>query len=169
MSKLRFAALLLSCSTIALHAQGDRPMNAETSAPSIEIIAAAESAAPVPLPEPTAAPEPPMRLSIAAATKTDGKPQTAYRSNAPSIFVRWRGENLPVGSVVRLAWIAEDVGDIVDPNFVIDKDETVVPTSTFSARFTISRPSDGWAPGKYRVDLFVDDVLRDTLGITIRD
>ena len=110
-----------------------------------------------------------MRFSIVAASKTDGTPQITYRTSAQNIFVRWRGENLSVGSVVRLAWIAEDVGGIVDPDFVIDQDETVMPSPTFSARFTISRPSDGWAPGKYRVDLYVDDVLRDTLAITIRD
>lgn len=110
-----------------------------------------------------------MRLSIAAARTANGKPETTYRSTAQQIVVHWRGENLPPGSVVRIAWIAEDVGDIVDPNFVIDQDETVVPSPTFSARFTISRPSDGWAAGKYRVDLFVDDLLRDTLGITIGD
>ncbi len=108
-----------------------------------------------------------MRISIAAASSTAGRPETIFRTSAPRIIVRWRGENLPVGATVRLAWVAEDVGEVVDPGFVIDQTETVIPTPTYAERFTISRPSDGWAPGKYRVDLFVDEALRDTLGITI--
>lgn len=169
MSKLCFAALLFAFVAVGTRAEDAETEKNNTPTPSIEITAASEpepSAAPSPA-EP--APSPQMRISIAAARKLDGKPETTYATAVPNIYVRWRGENLPVGSVARLAWIAEDVGDIVDPNFVIDRDITVIPTSTFSTRFTISRPSDGWAAGKYRVDLFVDDVLRDTLGITIRD
>ena len=170
MTKVCFALALICVAAASARGQeGATPR--ETATPSIEITAAvpAPTAAASPNPE-FAPPSPaPIRVSIAAAKTADGKPETTYRSNAAQIVVRWRGENLPIGSIVRLAWIAEDVGNIVDPNFVIDRDETEIPSPTFSARFTISRPSDGWAPGKYRVDLFVDGVLRDTLGITIGD
>ena len=167
MSKVCFAVLLASAAS-SIRAQELGPAAEHAAAPSIEITAAAPQPTVASPPDPTPAPPAaPIRLSIAAAKSSDGKAETSFRSNAPQIVVRWRGENLPVGCVVRVAWIAEDVGDVVDRNFVVDQDETGVPSPTFSARFTISRPSDGWAAGKYRVDLFVDDVLRDTLGITI--
>jgi len=170
MRKVCFAVFLIGGANLAAHAQENAPAPEQTATPSVEITAAAPAPS-VPLPAEPSVPAsaPPMRLSIAASRTANGKPETSYRANAPQIVVRWRGENLPVGAVVRMAWIAEDVGNVVDPDFVIDRDETVVPSPTFSARFTISRPSDGWAPGKYRVDLFVDDLLRDTLGITIVD
>jgi hypothetical protein len=170
MTKVCFALALICLA--AASARGQQGATARESAtPSIEITAATPEPSVAASPDAEAvSPSPvPMRLAITAARTIDGKPETSYRSNAQQIVVRWRGENLPVGSIVRVAWIAEDVGDIVDPGFVIDRDETAIPSPTFSARFTISRPRDGWAPGKYRVDLFVDDVLRDTLGITISD
>ncbi|MDQ6624166.1 MAG: hypothetical protein M3Y86_11880 [Verrucomicrobiota bacterium] len=128
---------------------------AKNPAPSLEITAATSPA--------------PLRIKLEAAAEREGKAETAFRSNVENIFVRWHGENLAVGSVVRLAWVAEDVGDLVEPDFIVDQTETTVPTAIFGARFTLSRPTDGWAPGKYRVDLFLDGVFKDTLGITIRD
>ncbi|MDQ6861568.1 MAG: hypothetical protein M3032_10505 [Verrucomicrobiota bacterium] len=112
---------------------------------------------------------PPMQLKIEAAREINGAATTSFRATAPNIFVRWRGENLPVGADVRVAWVAEDVGDLVEPDFIVDQNRTAVETPNFSARFTLSRPRDGWAPGKYRVDLYVDDELKDTLGVTISE
>jgi hypothetical protein len=66
-----------------------------------------------------------------------------------------------------VAWVAEDVGDLVEPNFVIDETETIAPTPDASARFTLGRPPDGWAEGKYRVEFYVDDTLTETVKVTI--
>src|SRR3954452_580632 len=118
---------------------------------------------------PLAPAAPPMSLKLEAMRDVNAKPQTKFAAKTPSIIIRWHGENLPVGGTVRVAWVAEDVGDLVESGFVIDQTRTQVETSKFGARFTISRPRDGWAPGKYRVDLFVDDELKDTLGITIEE
>lgn len=70
---------------------------------------------------------------------------------------------------MRMIWIAEDVGDLVEPNFVIDQTETEITTPEFGVRFTLSRPSDGWATGKYRIDLLLDDQRLQSLKITIAD
>ena len=108
-------------------------------------------------------------MTLEVAKERDGKPQDQFASDVTNIFVRWNGEHLPVGSFVRVAWIAEDVGDLVPRNFVIDETETEVTTSTFGARFTLSRPKDGWAAGKYRLDLYLDDTLIQTAKVTIRN
>ena len=99
----------------------------------------------------------------------DGLPQFEFKSDAPQIFVRWTGVNLPVGAYVRVAWIAEDVGDIAPPNFIVDQTETEIETPEFGARFTLSRPKDGWAAGKYRVELYLDDELLETVKVNIVD
>jgi hypothetical protein len=124
----------------------------------------------------TAVPAPPA-ISIAAdpqitmqvSRTRDGEPVTQFRSDAPALFVKWSGEDLPVNSIVRIAWIAEDVGDLVEPNFVVDQTETEVTAPEFGGRFTLSRPSDGWAPGKYRLELYVGAALFSTVRVQITE
>ena len=108
-------------------------------------------------------------MTIAVAKERDGEPTTEFRSNAPNIFVRWRGEHLPVDGIVRVAWVAEDVGDVAPANFVVDQSETIVGVPEARAQFTLSRPRDGWATGKYRVDVYLDDKLLQSARVTIAD
>lgn len=110
-----------------------------------------------------------MRIKLEVAPKRDAPAETEFRSDIPNIFVRWAGENLPINSGVRVAWIAEDVGEVAPPNFIVDQTETMVTTANFGARFTLSRPKDGWAAGKYRVELFLEEELIATVSVTIKD
>ena len=71
------------------------------------------------------------------------------------------------GARVRVAWVAEDVGDLVEPNFIIDETESVAPAPDTKARFTLARPPDGWAEGKYRVEFYVNDELEEMVRVTI--
>jgi hypothetical protein len=136
---------------------------------------------PSPLPRPTATPTAPMRgpavetdpaqagkrLAVEVSTDPGGGSNTEFKSDVQNIYVRWHGRGLPEGARVRVAWIAEDVGDLVDPNFIVDETESVAPTPDASARFTLGRPPDGWAEGKYRVDFYVNDELEETVKVTI--
>jgi hypothetical protein len=155
---------LLSRATTMLKKFSVIPPPKDTSLPSITIDAATP---PRPAATPTAAPNPAILLEVTGAR--DGSPQTEFKSDARQIFVRWSGVNLPVGESVRVAWIAEDVGDLADPNFIIDEMDTTVETAEFGARFTLSRPTDGWAAGKYRVELYLGDELLQKLNVTITD
>jgi hypothetical protein len=108
-------------------------------------------------------------MTITVAKEHDGEPTTELRSNAPNIFVRWQGEHLPLDGIVRVAWVAEDVGDVAPANFVVDQTATIVGVPEARAQFTLSRPKDGWAAGKYRVDVFLDDKLLQSASVTITD
>ena len=110
---------------------------------------------------------PPILLEVAA--DRDGEPRTQFTSDAPNIFVRWNGTALPINAAIRVAWVAEDVGDVAPPNFIVDETETIVARPDTAARFTLSRPRDGWAAGKYRVDLYLDDSLAQSVSVTITD
>ena len=123
-------------------------------------------------PEPAASPEektaaPSKKLTVEVSGDPAGGLKTEFKSDAANIYVRWHGHDLPEGARVRVAWVAEDVGDIVETNFVIDETETVAATPDASARFTLGRPPDGWAEGKYRVEFYVDDILTETVKVTI--
>ena len=141
---------------------------------------------PSPTPTPTASvaqssPTPPIRgpsvetdpakagkkLSVEVSTDPSGGSKSEFKSDAQNIYVRWHGHGLPVGARVRVAWIAEDVGDLVEPNFVVDETESVAPAPDASARFTLGRPPDGWAEGKYRVEFYINDELEETVKVTI--
>lgn len=108
-------------------------------------------------------------FTLEVAREREGAPVDEIKSDAPNIFVRWHGENVPIDSMVRIAWVATDVGDLVSPNFIIDETTMRVTTSPCGTRFTLSRPKDGWASGKYRVDLYLDDQLSASSAVTIRD
>ena len=132
-------------------------------APSITI----DPASPAVAPPAASPPGPGILLEVAA--ERDGEARFEFKSDAPQIFVRWSGINLPVGDYVRVAWIAEDVGDVAPPNFIVDQTETRVASEEFGARFTLSRPKDGWAAGKYRVELYLEDELLQKVNVTIAD
>lgn len=126
-------------------------------------------------PEPNASPsdsptpsEPP-KVRLEVSSEREGEPRTDFASDTPNIFVQWAGEGLPIDATVRVDWVAEDVGDIAPPNFVVDETSTTITRSDFAARFTLSRPRDGWAAGKYRIDLYVEDDLVQSLKVTIHD
>jgi hypothetical protein len=107
------------------------------------------------------------KLTVEVSTDPGGGMKTEFKADVQNIYVRWHGQGLPQGARVRVAWIAEDVGDLAEPNFVIDETESVAPTPDASARFTLGRPPDGWAEGKYRVDFYVNDELEETVRVTI--
>ena len=146
------------------------PKPAEPPPKSSPISAAGASVAPPS--EPAASPEanaapPSKKLTVEVSNDPAGGLKTQFRSDVANIYVRWHGHDLPEGARVRVAWVAEDVGDLVEPNFIIDETETVAPAPDASARFTLGRPPDGWAEGKYRVEFYVDDLLVETVKVTI--
>ncbi len=121
-----------------------------------------------PAPGVSVAPSTP-KITLEVAAEPEGSPKTEFRSDIANIFVRWRGEHLPINADLLVAWVAEDVGDIAPHNFIIDDTETTITQSEYGARFTLSRPKDGWAEGKYRVDLYLDDIVMQSVSVTIHD
>lgn len=109
------------------------------------------------------------RLIVEVTDDPAGGLKTHFKPDTPAIYVRWHGHGLPEGARVRVEWVAEDVGGIVDPNFIVDQTETVAPAPDSSARFTLGRPEDGWAEGKYRVEFYVNGELEETVHVTIGD
>ncbi|CAN5552460.1 hypothetical protein BH18VER1_BH18VER1_16470 [soil metagenome] len=130
--------------------------------------AAAGTTAPPASPQPSTPPAPP-EIQLEVATEREGEPVTQLLSEAPNVFVRWAGKNLPLNAIVRVAWVAEDVGDVAPPNFIVDDTETTVTQPEYGARFTLSRPKDGWAEGRYRVDLYIDELVIKSVGVVITD
>ena len=106
------------------------------------------------------------KLEASVSTSSDGDSLNVISDDALQIVARWRGHGLRKNARVRAVWIAQDTG-IAPVDFKIDEATAVAPIADAFGKFTLSRPSDGWATGKYRVEFYVDDKLTDTVELTI--
>ena len=112
-------------------------------------------------------PKPELRkLEASVSTSSDGDPLEVVSADALQIVARWRGHGLRKNAKIRAVWIAQDTG-VAPVNFKVDEATAVAPISNAFGKFTLSRPSDGWATGKYRVEFYVDNELTDTVDLTI--
>src|SRR4029077_18132966 len=106
------------------------------------------------------------QLEATVSTSSDGDPLDVISDDALQIVARWRGHGLRKNARVPAAWIAQDTGTApVDSK--VDEPPAVAPIADAFGKFTLSRPPDGWATGRYRVEFYVDDKLTDTVGLTI--
>ncbi len=109
----------------------------------------------------------PKRLSVSFARGQFSEASTVFSSNTPQICARWQGRRLLKGAKVRAAWIAENVGEDFPPDYKVDEASAIAESPTAHGMFTLSRPDDGWVPGDYRAEFYVDDVLVETVKLKI--
>jgi hypothetical protein len=109
----------------------------------------------------------PKQLSVSLAKDRFGKPMTTFSSSTPEIYARWQGQRLRNGAKVKAMWIAENIGEDFPQDYKVDEVSAVAESPTAHGMFTLARPEDGWAPGDYRVEFYVDDVLVDAVKLKI--
>jgi len=109
----------------------------------------------------------PKRLAVTLAKDRFGKPLTTFSSTTPEIYARWQGQRLREGANVKAVWIAENIGDDFPQDYKIDEASTVATSPTARGSFALEKPEDGWMPGNYRVDFYVDNVLVDAVKMKI--
>ncbi len=116
---------------------------------------------------PTKASIGPKQLSIEVSSTAEGTAATHFSSTVARICARWKGKDLRAPAKVRAVWIAEDVGSIAPPDYKIDEASTMVTDPNSHGIFTLSRPESGWAEGKYRIEFYLDEILVETIELTI--
>src|SRR5438094_8431330 len=109
----------------------------------------------------------PKRLTVSLAKGRFGKPATTFSSDTPEIYARWQGQRLREGANVKAVWIAENIGEDFPQDYKVDEASAVAATPTARGAFALARPEDGWVPGDYRVEFYVDNVLVDALKMKI--
>jgi hypothetical protein len=109
----------------------------------------------------------PKQLAVSLAKDRFGKSTTTFSSNTPEIYARWQGERLRQGANVKAVWIAEDIGEDFPQDYKVDEASAVAGTPTARGAFTLARPEDGWMPGDYRVEFYVDSILVDAVKMKI--
>jgi hypothetical protein len=109
----------------------------------------------------------PKQLEVSLAKNRFGKPTTTFSSNAPQIYARWQGQRLRLGANVKAVWIAENIGEDFPQDYKVDEASAVAESPTARGAFTLARPEDGWTPGNYRVEFYVDNLLVDSVKMKI--
>ena len=109
----------------------------------------------------------PKKISVDLAKQRLGEATTTFSSDTQQIYARWRGDRLRKGAKVRAVWIAENIGEDFPPDYKVDEATAITEGPVAHGAFTLSRPEDGWAPGDYRVEFYVNDVLVDTVKLKI--
>ena len=102
------------------------------------------------------------------ASAKGSKRTTTFSADAPIIYAFWEGKGLGTGDTIGVVWIAEDIGtgspkgtEIRRAEFRIFKQEQV-------GAFSLSRPpGKTWPIGKYRVELYINGGIADTVKFTI--
>jgi hypothetical protein len=101
------------------------------------------------------------------STSTAGEAMDFISADALQIVARWRVRRAAGNTKVRAVWIAEETGGIAPAGYKIDEATSIATPPESVGTFTLSRPADGWAAGKYRVEFYVQDALVETERITI--
>ncbi len=109
----------------------------------------------------------PKQLAVSLAKDRFGKPTTTFSSNTPEIYARWQGQRLRQGASVKAVWIAQNISEDLPQDYKVDEASVVAEAPTARGAFTLARPEDGWMPGDYRVEFYVDNVLVETLKMKI--
>jgi hypothetical protein len=109
----------------------------------------------------------PKRLAVSLAKDRFGKPTMTFSLSTPEIYARWHGQRLRQGAKVKAVWIAENIGENFPQDYKVDEASALAATPTARGAFALARPEDGWMPGDYRVEFYVDDVLVDAVKMKI--
>lgn len=106
------------------------------------------------------------QLSGDVSSEVKGETKTEFKTTAPTVYARWHGRGLREHAAIRAVFIAENVADI-PANSQIDEMETTAPAPNSGGSFDLERPNEGWTPGNYRVEFYLDDSLADTVKFKI--
>ena len=116
--------------------------------------------------------KPPEAKKFLTATLSDepfGRATVEFLPATPKIYARWQGRGLRIQAKIRVVWIAEEVADVAPPDYTIDEATTSATAPDSHGNFALSRPDNGWEPGIYRVEFYVDGIFADALKLRIKD
>ncbi len=113
---------------------------------------------------PIAAGGPPRYASLLLTDdQTSRIAKSEFAPDTPRIFVAFTLADVPADTDLRCVWIAESVAG-VEPNSPIDEVEIRGGgAGRNEGTFSFTRPTAGWPPGRYRVELYLAGQPAETL------
>jgi hypothetical protein len=98
------------------------------------------------------------------STDEDGAQRVTVFAQDAMFYAQVDLQNAPDDTALKAIWTAVDVQD-TEPNFVINETEFV--TGSGLVNFTLSN-DNLWPTGKYKVDIYMNDQLANTLEFEVR-
>ncbi len=108
-----------------------------------------------------------------SANNQPGAPKSTFATNTPMIYLVCDSDNVKKSQAIKAVWIAADTNNAAPANYKIDEKSTQVPddltsAQTYTAKFSLSKPTNGWPAGTYHVDLYVDDALNQSVPFSVK-
>jgi hypothetical protein len=102
------------------------------------------------------------------------EPVTTFHRDIAAIFGYWKAGKLPPDGLIKIEWIAVDVGPaaprntrIAQKTMALADDPDARHADYWDGSFNVTRPSAGWPVGRYEAHLYFNDQLVKTLPFTI--
>lgn len=108
------------------------------------------------------------KVKVAIAVDGDTKPATVFAPNTPKLFAFFLTEGTEEGDKARGVWIAEDTNGVAPANYTVDESTLTGDKDDFHGAFSLTKPTNGWPVGKYRVDVYIDDELAGSTKFQIK-
>ena len=100
-----------------------------------------------------------------ANDENDTKQTTTYSPSDKTFYCFFDLNNAPDSTVVKGAWTAVSAQG-VDANYAIDSAEITGSDNTYY--FKLDRSTDAWPVGKYKIDLYIDGKLVQTVEFEVQ-
>lgn len=111
-------------------------------------------------------PQPKIVQAFLLPEKPDGVPGR-FTTDAVKISVGWRGQGLKAGDHLTAVWIAEDLGIASQRESKITDESATAYKPDDDGAFALGRPKEGWPPGRYRVEIYLNGQLAQIIRFTI--
>ena len=100
-----------------------------------------------------------------AEDEADSAQTTSYAPDAPSFYCYYDLNNAPDETVVKGVWTLISAEGF-DPNQEIDSAEVTGSDNTYY--FALDRGADPWPVGQYKIDLYLNDELVQTVNFDVK-
>lgn len=102
-----------------------------------------------------------------------GDKKDSFIGTTPTVYLVCQSDAVKKGEQVKASWIAADTNNVAPPNYKIDESTLNVPQDptngqVWTAKFSLSKPNNGWPVGTYRVDISVDGTQTQSVPFTVK-
>jgi len=109
--------------------------------------------------------QPPGEPRFASVVLTDDKEskveKTVFAPDVPAVYTVFTLSDVPANTTIKSVWIAEKTASAPD-DYKIDETSLAMGGNLNSGNFLLSRPTNGWPAGQYRVELYIGERLAHT-------
>lgn len=110
-----------------------------------------------------------MTVEAVLAKDKDSEPTDGFTPDVSQIYAFFKTKGSKKGDKLRAVWIAEDVGEAADPDTKIDEATLTADNDDFFGAFSLSKPTNGWPLGEYRVDIYNGDEVATSVSFVIEE